>query len=102
MRAEDHPQAGGHRQQGAQENSQAQFTRTDAIALLRQPIRDRDRQLYHGTGGILLLDDGGGEPIDCFDDVTAVHYFLKWLDQARSERRASELRRLFKLVEVDA
>lgn len=70
------------------EEAPAPFTRREALELLRQPLADRERQLYHGAGGILLLDDGGGEPIDCFDDVTAVFHFLRWLDDVRADRQA--------------
>lgn len=37
----------------------------------------------------MLSDNSGAEPVECFDDATACHYFLKWLDQRRQEREAN-------------
>jgi hypothetical protein len=57
-----------------------------AIDLLRQPIQDRPREVYTDLAGVTLIDDSGGEPIECFEDATAVHYFLKWMDMQRKAR----------------
>jgi len=55
----------------------------EAVKMLLKPIQDRPRELYHDLGGILLIDDGGGQPIEVFDDATAVHFFLVWLHSRR-------------------
>ena len=66
------------------------FNVNAAIALLKAPIQDRKREIYHDLGGIMLLDDSGGESIESFDDHTAIHYFLKWLDATREAKRKSD------------
>ena len=57
-----------------------------AVYLLRQPIQDRPRAVHTDPAGLMLIDDSGGEPIESFDDVTACHYFLVWLDRQRQAR----------------
>ncbi len=56
-----------------------------AVDLLRQPLPDREREIYTDLSGIMLLDDSGGQPIEAYDDVTACHFFLKWLHQQRQQ-----------------
>ena len=62
-----------------------------AIEVLRQPIVDRPREFYTDLRGITLIDDSGGESIESFEDATAVHYFLRWMDQQRKARQAERL-----------
>ena len=56
-----------------------------AVRQLARKIKDRERAMWHPPGTILLIDDGGGEPITSFDDATACHYFLRWLRDERAE-----------------
>jgi hypothetical protein len=87
----------------ADPNTPRHFTRSDALALLREPFPDRERNLWHDCGGIILIDDGGGECITSFDDATAVFYFLKWYDQQRERQRKADnvwrRRKGFRLIE---
>lgn len=59
-----------------------------ALAVLRQPMQDRPREFWTGENCAMLIDDGGGVPAECFDDATAVHCFLAWLDSRRAARVA--------------
>ena len=59
-----------------------------ALEILRRPLQDREREFFPVLGGALLIDDGGGTPVECFDDITAVHFFLRWLDDSREQRAA--------------
>ena len=59
-----------------------------ALEILRRPLQDREREFFPVLDGALLIDDGGGMPVECFDDADAVHYFLKWLDNSRVQRAA--------------
>lgn len=55
-----------------------------AVELLRQPIHGADDQgVFFDLSGIHMTDNSGGRPIEYFDDVTAVHNFLVWLDLRR-------------------
>lgn len=62
--------------------------RSFAVAMLRASIPDRPREFWVGDTGVMLLDDSGGSPIEVFDDITACHYFLVWLDARRTERES--------------
>ena len=72
--------------------AQGNYATADELALalrvLRRPLRDREREFFPHVGGALLIDDGGGMPVECYDDATAVHYFLRWLDDSREQRAA--------------
>lgn len=57
-----------------------------ALDVLRQPIQDRPREFWTGDNCAMLIDDGGGQPIEAFDDATAVHHFIAWLDARRAAR----------------
>lgn len=59
-----------------------------ALEILRRPLQDREREFFPHVGGALLIDDGGGMPVECYDDATAVHFFLRWLDDSREQRAA--------------
>ena len=59
-----------------------------ALEILRRPLQDREREFFPVLGGALLIDDGGGMPVESYDDATAVHYFLRWLDDSREQRAA--------------
>jgi intergrase/recombinase len=69
-----------------------------AVALLRQPIQDRDREFCMSYHGLMLVDENGGAVVESFDDATACHYFLKWLHERRRAFYAHTNRAGFKLV----
>jgi hypothetical protein len=62
--------------------------RQAAIEILRQPFQDRQRGVFCDLSGMHITDDSGGEPIWSLDDVTAVHHFLKWMDDQRRAYQA--------------
>lgn len=47
---------------------------------------DRPRELHTDCSGILLLDEGGGMPIELFPDPVAVAAFVSWLHRRRTAR----------------
>jgi len=59
-----------------------------ALDVLRQPMQDRAREFWTGEVDPMLIDDGGGQPIEVFDDATVVHHFLNWLNARRAARTA--------------
>lgn len=69
-----------------------------AVEVLRQPIPDRDRELCMSYHGLMLVDETGGSVVESFDDATACHYFLKWLQERRRDFHAHTNRAGFKLV----
>lgn len=68
------------------------------------PAADRPRELWTDCSGILLVDDGGGMPVENFDDGVAVEAFLAWLKRRRAERdrkvEVARRRQEFRLIEV--
>lgn len=58
-----------------------------ALARIARKPKDRERWLYT-SGTILLVDDGGGEPITSFSEMEALHYFLMWYRHRKAELQA--------------
>lgn len=68
------------------------------------PAADRPRELWTDCSGILLVDEGGGTPVENFDDGVAVEAFLAWLKRRRADRdretAVARRRQEFRLIEV--
>jgi hypothetical protein len=66
-----------------------------AVDQLRQPLQETcKRGIFNDLSGIMLSDESGAEPIECTDDVTAVHFFIAWLEARRKDRvRDAEVKR---------
>lgn len=75
--------------------------RAHCIEVLAQPIADREREFYPHCDGAMLLDDSGGQPVERFDDATAVHYFLIWLRAQRAQSVVRMRRRSMVVVRCD-
>lgn len=59
-----------------------------ALARISRKPKDRERWLHPFCGDILLIDDGGGEPITGFSEMEALHYFLLWYRHRKAELKA--------------
>ena len=83
------------------------LTQDMALDSLRYTITDsRQRALYPADGMMWIADDMSATSITAFDDVTAVHFFLEWLDGQREasakERETQAKRSKFKLMQGGA